>query len=108
MDATICETICQVFYGAFISSMKVTMIEVMISQLRWRNRDWIIVTLDKFSTAYRRFQYFDGSVPNIFVAVKEKGDYRTILGHLFGKFEWLDEVLLRENDDLVDIYCRHK
>lgn len=83
------------------------MIETMIPDLYWDNESWSIRNVNSLKDAKKVLKFCDGSVKNIIIDCKEIYKVQDSINELFDEINWINKILIKNNDKLVGIYKKN-
>lgn len=84
------------------------MIEKLIPKFQWDGKYWAVVRLPNYADAEKRFKYMEGHIKNILVEVKAADNYVEITKNLFQNFSWMENLILKEGNELRGVFKRSK
>lgn len=87
---------------------RVPMIEKLIPKFQWDGKYWAVVRLPNHADAEKRFKYMESHIKNILVEVKAADNYVKITKNLFQNFSRMENLILKEGNELRGVFKRSK
>lgn len=80
------------------------MIEVMIPSFEWNGEDWCLKNVSSLESAFKILKYCDGNIPNVLLNCSNIKNTDQVINKMFSKYEWINKIMVKHNNNLVGIY----